>query len=214
MVAKACTAPPAVRAGRARLRTGRPDGAVCSLRWTCESQVAVCLCRPSVGSGSACPRSLLVAFRFSLVALCSSIFDLRSSIFDLRSSLVAGCWLLQRQQRFGLSAESLLFGWPDGQREVTKRKPPHFRAPGASCTRGPLRCSRLAGRCATRTSLCSNMLAFPCKSLRSSALHRGPHSPSTRHPAWSSRPDLDSRCSARSGAKRWQRSKLRSTGAP
>ena len=62
----------------------------------------------------------------------------------------------------------------DGQREVTKRKPPRVRAGRASGAPGSLRCSRSAGRCATRTSLCSDMLAFPCASLRSSALPRGP----------------------------------------
>ncbi len=66
-------------------------------------------------------------------------------------------------------------------REVTKRNPPRVRA-GRASGAGTLRCSRSAGRCATRTSLCSDML-LSLRSLRSSALPR-PHFPSTRLPAW------------------------------
>jgi hypothetical protein len=102
---------------------------------------------------------------------------------------------LAQQQRFGLTAESLLFEW--SKRSNQEKTHPTSAPRVHPCTRGSLRCSRLAGRCATRTSLCSNMLAFPCKSLRSSALHRGPHFPSTRLPAWSSRRASDSMCSAR-----------------
>ena len=81
--------------------------------------VADCGCLAVCGSGLR-PRSLLslVACRLSLVA------------GRFRSNSVSA-W---RPSHFFLSA----------QKEVTKKDAPHFRAPGASCTRGSLRCSRQA----------------------------------------------------------------------
>ena len=88
--------------------------------------------------------------------------------------LLVACCLLPREQeqkRFGLRPSHFSLNC---HREVTKRKPPRVRAPCASCTRGPLRCSPDQGRCATRASMRSDMLAFPLIRFRSSALPRGP----------------------------------------
>ncbi len=89
---------------------------------------------------------------------------------SLRTRQTAASHVCYATARHGTWGENSL----NGQREVTKRNPPRVRAGRASGAPGTLRCSRSAGRCATRTSLCSDMLAFPCASLRSSALPRGP----------------------------------------
>ncbi len=71
---------------------------------------------------------------------------------------------------------------PDGRvtsfclsrKKSPRKRAPRVRAGRASGAAGSLRCSPDQGRCATRTSLCSDMLAFPLIQLRSSALPRGP----------------------------------------
>ncbi len=94
--------------------------------------------------------------------------------------VACGLWLVAC--RLSLVASRAEAFRPDGRvtsfclprKKSPRKRAPRVRAGRASCAPGSLRCSRSAGRCATRTSLCSDMLAFPCASLRSSALPRGP----------------------------------------